>query len=229
MTARATGSSICGSSAGTRDSEPASRLILAQVWSPESGSTRPSRVDRAEATTSRCRRRARPCRAVGRPWASYAVTVNAWGRATGSGEPSWRRMTTSLEPSVVLDAEGVDALGPQPGLRPRGHVLVAGPVPAAEQVGQRRVAVGVRLEVLDHAGDERLVAEVGVELAQRGRALAVGDPVEVAQRLLGVLARRCRRSGGSTSAGRRPGPRPSCRRRTRARRRRTGSWSLVVR
>ena len=205
-----------------------SRLILAQVSSPESGSTSPSRSTRSNDTVTLS-----PSSSACRSRSATLGVVRRHREGMGTSRRLRRAVLATDHDLVravgVLDAEGVDALGPQPRLRPRGDVLVAGSVPAAEQVSQRRVAVGVRLQVLDHAGDERLVAEVGVELPQRGGALAVGDAVEVGQRLLGVP-----RAVAGDRVGRRAlvgghAPGLACRRRTRPRRRRTGSWSLVVR
>ncbi len=67
----------------------------------------------------------------------------------------------------------------QPVLRPRGQVPARGLLQRGQQVGQRRVAPRVRAEVLPHAVQEVLPPDVRHQLLEHGRALGVGDPVEI--------------------------------------------------
>ena len=59
-------------------------------------------------------------------------------------------------------------------------------VDGVEELGERGVAEGVALEVAPHPVAERLHADGGNELLEHGRALAVGDAVEVEEGRVGV-------------------------------------------
>ena len=74
--------------------------------------------------------------------------------------------------------------------------------PRGDEVGELGVAVGVRVEVAAQPVEEHLVAEVQRQLAKHGRALRVGDAVELGQRARRVRRRRCRPPGASTGGGR---------------------------
>ena len=99
-----------------------------------------------------------------------------------------RRTTDHSRRTVELDAVG--AGGAQPVLGEQRHVHTdvrgTGPLPAREQVVHGRVAETVPLEVVDGAPEEHVVAQRRVDLPQDGRALGVGDAVEVLERRGGV-------------------------------------------
>ncbi len=78
-----------------------------------------------------------------------------------------------------LEPQGVDPGGLQPLRRPAGQVAAGGAFQALQQVGQGGVAEGVRGEVLLHAGQEGVPADVGHQLPQQRGAFGVGDLVEV--------------------------------------------------
>ena len=87
--------------------------------------------------------------------------------------------------------ERVERGGLEPQLGPRVQIaLVADRARAGlegvEELRQRRVAEGVALEVGAHAVAEPVEADRGDELLDDGGALAVGDAVEVEERLVGV-------------------------------------------
>ena len=106
--------------------------------------------------------------------------------------------------AVAADPDRVEAGGQQPRLGPAAHVALGHLVEGREEVGQRRVAEPVPGQVGVQPGQERLVAQPGGELAQRGVALRVGDHVEVVGRRVNVghvLGRRRDRMGRAALVG----------------------------
>ncbi len=81
-----------------------------------------------------------------------------------------------------LGPEGVDPGRFEPRFRPVRQLPAARPLERSEQVGERRVGVGIGLEVLAQADTERLEADPGDELLEDRRALGIRDPVEVEHR-----------------------------------------------
>ena len=79
----------------------------------------------------------------------------------------------------VRGPQRVHARRLQPFGRPARQVATRGLFQGGQQVRQRRVAPGVRGEILPHAVQEILPPDVGHELLEHGRALGVRDPVEV--------------------------------------------------
>ena len=84
--------------------------------------------------------------------------------------------------AVALDPDGVVPRLSQPHLGPGPDVARRCRVQRVDQVREGGVAEPVLREVCVHPGQEVLVAHPGDELAQRGRALHVGDRVEVGGR-----------------------------------------------
>ena len=87
---------------------------------------------------------------------------------------------------AVVGGQRVDAGAFEPQFRPAAQLAARAALERGEEVGQGRVAPGVGLEVVTHAVAEALGAEEGDELLEHRRALAVGDPVEVEERGVGV-------------------------------------------
>ena len=83
--------------------------------------------------------------------------------------------------------DGVRARTAQPARHEVVQVSRARALPALEEVGHGGVAEPVAGEVVAHAGEERLVPDLGIEQPQHARALVVGDAVEVLERGGGVL------------------------------------------
>ena len=104
-------------------------------------------------------------------------------RSTGcEAAASWTTVNEVKRPSASTRVRGPERVHPgrlQPLPRPGRQVAPGDVLERGQQVGQGRVAVGVRGEVLPHPGQEVLPADVGHELLENGRALGVGDPVEV--------------------------------------------------
>jgi hypothetical protein len=85
----------------------------------------------------------------------------------------------AVRAGLVIGAQRVDARGLQPGLRPPGQIPAGGFLERGEQIVQRRVAPGMSVEVAAQRGQEVVPAYVGDQLLEHGRALGVGDAVEV--------------------------------------------------
>ncbi len=94
------------------------------------------------------------------------------------------------EPAVGVERErrpqGVRASGLQPLRRPGGQVPARGLLQGAEQVGERRAAPLVGVEVVLGAGEELLRTDPRDQLLDHGGALGVGDAVEVDRHVLQV-------------------------------------------
>ena len=95
-----------------------------------------------------------------------------------------------------LGAQGVHAAGPQPALGPAVHVAAAAaPARASSRSARSALPNRWRAKCALTPRQERLLADPGHELAQHGRALGVGDPVEVDQRRRGVVDARAAATG----------------------------------
>ncbi len=109
--------------------------------------------------------------------------------------------------AVHVETDRVEPRRAQPGVGPVGQRGAVRPLHRREEVAHLGVAVRVPLQVVPHAGHERLVADVGDQLPQHRGPLGVGDAVKVLQGgegVLGAVARhrvRRRRALGGVAPG----------------------------
>ena len=80
---------------------------------------------------------------------------------------------------VPLRGQGVDSRSFEPGFGPASELASGAALERGEEVGERGVAPGMGAEVVAHAVSEAVRAEECDELLEHGRALAVGDAIEV--------------------------------------------------
>ena len=108
-----------------------------------------------------------------------------------AGDPARRRPLDHphrLQPASGAAQLGLQLVDPgarQPGRGPGVEVAATGFGQRGEEVVEAGAAPGVAPEVGAQPSQER-VAEVGLELTQGGRPLAIGDPVEVQEHGVGV-------------------------------------------
>ena len=90
-----------------------------------------------------------------------------------------RGVRVPSSPTLNDGAQRVEPGRPQPLRAPARQVAAGGLGERAEQVVERRVAVGVAREVEPQARQELVLPDVGDQLLEDARALGVGDAVEV--------------------------------------------------